>query len=91
MCETCGCGEKAAVPEHEAEQKKIEIEERVLSKNERLAEKNRDMFAATKVAVVNMVSSPGAGKTALLEHTISKLFVRRSNLFCEHRLSPAQR
>jgi hydrogenase nickel incorporation protein HypB len=73
MCETCGCGEKTAVHEHEAEQKKIEIEERVLSKNEGLAEKNRDMFAATKVAVVNMVSSPGAGKTTLLERTIREL------------------
>jgi hydrogenase nickel incorporation protein HypB len=73
MCETCGCSEKSAVPEHEAEQKKIELEERVLSKNERLAKKNRDVFAAAKVAVVNMVSSPGAGKTTLLERTISEL------------------
>ena len=73
MCETCGCGEKNAVHEHEAEHKKIELEERVLSKNERLAERNRGMFAATKVTVVNLVSSPGAGKTTLLERTIREL------------------
>jgi hydrogenase nickel incorporation protein HypB len=73
MCETCGCGEKTAVHEHEAEQKTIELKERVLSKNERLAERNRGMFAATKVTVVNLVSSPGAGKTTLLERTIREL------------------
>jgi hydrogenase nickel incorporation protein HypB len=73
MCETCGCSEKPAVPDREAEQKKIELEERVLNKNEQLAQKNRDVFASAKVAVVNMVSSPGAGKTTLLERTIKEL------------------
>jgi hydrogenase nickel incorporation protein HypB len=73
MCETCGCGEATTGQRHEAEQKKIELEERVLSKNERLAEKNRVVFVTAKVAVVNMVSSPGAGKTTLLERTIREL------------------
>jgi len=73
MCETCGCGETTAVHQHDTEQKTIELEERVLSKNERLAERNRGMFAVTKVTVVNLVSSPGAGKTTLLERTIREL------------------
>jgi len=73
MCETCGCGETTAFHQHETEQKMIELEERVLSKNDRLAERNRGMFAATKVTVLNLVSSPGAGKTTLLERTIREL------------------
>ena len=73
MCETCGCGVTTALHEHESEHKKIELEERVLSKNDRLAERNRGMFAAMKVMVVNLVSSPGAGKTTLLERTIRNL------------------
>lgn len=73
MCDTCGCSEKTAVPEQEADRKKIELEERVLGKNERLAERNRGVFSSSRVAVVNMVSSPGAGKTTLLERTIREL------------------
>lgn len=64
MCETCGCGE---------ELKMVELEERVLSKNDRLAERNRGIFDVTEVTAINLVSSPGAGKTALLERTITAL------------------
>jgi len=65
--------EKTAGRDREAEQKKIELEERVLDKNERLAQENRSTFAASKVTVLNLVSSPGAGKTSLLERTIREL------------------
>ncbi|MBW1679617.1 MAG: hydrogenase nickel incorporation protein HypB [Deltaproteobacteria bacterium] len=73
MCETCGCGETTVLHQRETEQKKIELEEKVLSKNDRLAERNRGIFEAMKVMVVNLVSSPGAGKTTLLERTIREL------------------
>ena len=73
MCETCGCGKTTVLHQHEPEQKKIELEKKVLDKNDRLAERNRGMFEATKVVVVNLVSSPGAGKTTLLERTIREL------------------
>ena len=48
--------------EHESEPKRVELEEKVLRHNDRLAERNRGIFEATQVLVVNLVSSPGAGK-----------------------------
>jgi hydrogenase nickel incorporation protein HypB len=75
MCETCGCADTTSLHQHDTDQKRIELEERVLSKNDRLAERNRGMFEAMKVMVVNLVSSPGAGKTTLLERTIRELKV----------------
>ncbi len=73
MCETCGCQEAVALHQQEDSKRKIELEEKVLSKNDRLAERNRGVFEAMKVVVVNLVSSPGAGKTTLLERTIREL------------------
>ena len=54
----------------------IEIRQGVLSKNDELAARLRERFAAAQVFVLNVVSSPGAGKTALLEKTISGLLER---------------
>lgn len=73
MCDSCGCGESAFVHHGEEKQRTIGLEEKILSKNDRLAERNRGIFEASKVLVVNMVSSPGAGKTMLLERTIQSL------------------
>lgn len=76
MCGTCGCAKPEAnhAPHlHEEESKRIELEERVLQHNDRLAERNRGIFEANRISVVNLVSSPGAGKTALLEKTILAL------------------
>jgi len=73
MCEQCGCGEVTSFHHHEIEPKRIKLEEEVLSKNDRLAERNRGIFEAMKVVVLNLVSSPGAGKTTLLEQTIRNL------------------
>ena len=42
----------------------------LLSRNERLAERNRGRFMAHGVTVLNIMSSPGSGKTALLERTL---------------------
>jgi hydrogenase nickel incorporation protein HypB len=73
MCKICGCGETAVLHQHKRESKKIELEEKVLSKNDSLAERNRGIFEVTRVLVINLVSSPGAGKTTLLERTIREL------------------
>jgi len=76
MCETCGCGTtnfNSSLHQHESQPKRIELEEKVLRQNDRLAERNRGIFEATKVLVVNLISSPGAGKTTLLETTIRAL------------------
>src|SRR5882724_8241700 len=51
----------------------IQLEEEILAKNDRLAERNRGWLAARRVAAWNLMSSPGAGKTTLLEHTIRRL------------------
>lgn len=50
-----------------------ELEARVLAKNDALAARNRAWLAGREILAVNLVSSPGAGKTALLERTISDL------------------
>ena len=72
MCDHCGCGTTGAEG-HEDKPRLIELEEQVLSKNDRLAGKNRSVFQASKVLVINLISSPGAGKTTLLEKTIAAL------------------
>ncbi len=52
---------------------KIKLEKKVLSRNDILAAELRAHFADENVAVINMVSSPGSGKTSLLEKTLSSL------------------
>ena len=51
----------------------MELEARVLAKNDALAAKNRAWFAGREILAVNLVSSPGAGKTTLLERTIREM------------------
>jgi hydrogenase nickel incorporation protein HypB len=51
----------------------VEVRQGVLKKNDLLARGLRDRFRAAGVYVVNLVSSPGAGKTALLEETLRRL------------------
>ena len=52
---------------------KIKLEQKVLSRNDILAAELRKLFGSEKVAVMNMVSSPGSGKTSLLEKTLGSL------------------
>jgi hydrogenase nickel incorporation protein HypB len=51
----------------------IEVEQDILHKNNLLAERNRGYFDAKNIVALNLVSSPGAGKTSLLERTIKEL------------------
>lgn len=51
----------------------ITLEQRVLAKNDVLAERNRGWLAGRGVTAFNVMSSPGAGKTTLLERTIGDL------------------
>ena len=51
----------------------ITIERKVLEKNDTIAAQNRRRFAEARLFVINVVSSPGAGKTSLLERTIGGL------------------
>ena len=51
----------------------IEVRERVMAKNDELAREVRRRLAEHDVAAFNVVSSPGSGKTALLERTLAVL------------------
>ncbi len=61
MCDTCGCGDSELVA--------VEIQESILAGNDRTAAHNRRHFVAEKALAVNLMGSPGSGKTALLEAT----------------------
>jgi hydrogenase nickel incorporation protein HypB len=61
MCETCGCGDPEIVP--------IEVQERILSDNDAQAGHNRSHFQGLGLLAINLMGSPGAGKTAVLEAT----------------------
>jgi hydrogenase nickel incorporation protein HypB len=69
MCETCGCGDPEMVP--------VEVQEKILSGNERQAAHNRAHFGEHGVLAINLMGSPGAGKTAVLEATARALSGRR--------------
>lgn len=69
MCDSCGCGDPELVP--------VEIQESLLAGNDHQAAHNRAHFAAFGVLAVNLMGSPGAGKTAILEATAAALSGRR--------------
>jgi hydrogenase nickel incorporation protein HypB len=51
----------------------VEIQEDILNENQKMAERNRGYFEARKIRAFNLVSSPGSGKTSLLEYTLNEL------------------
>jgi hydrogenase nickel incorporation protein HypB len=51
----------------------IKVLKDILGVNEQLAEKNRQLFDSNGIFTVNMMSSPGAGKTSLILQTIEKM------------------
>ena len=53
--------------------RKIELQVDILQKNNLIAERNRGYFEAKNIFALNFVSSPGSGKTSLLEKTIKEL------------------
>ncbi|HET9928812.1 MAG TPA: hydrogenase nickel incorporation protein HypB, partial [Rubrobacter sp.] len=57
---------------HRKAVKKV-VRENVLDANDTLARANRDLFDRAGTYTINMMSSPGAGKTALLERTLERL------------------
>lgn len=52
---------------------KISVVRDILEANDRIAQQNRALFDENNLLVINLMSSPGAGKTSLLERTISAL------------------
>jgi len=65
MCDSCGCGDSDIVP--------VAVHERILANNERVARHNREHFHDHQVTVINLMGSPGSGKTAVLEATARML------------------
>src|SRR5512140_848964 len=61
MCTDCGCGDNELVP--------VEIHAKLLANNDRTARHNREHFLEHEVLALNLMGSPGSGKTALLEAT----------------------
>jgi hydrogenase nickel incorporation protein HypB len=55
----------------------ISLEQKVLAKNDLLADENRKWLAERNILAFNVTSSPGSGKTTLLERTIREVAPRR--------------
>ncbi|WP_347989331.1 hydrogenase nickel incorporation protein HypB [Methylomonas sp. AM2-LC] len=51
----------------------VQIEQDILTKNNQYAQENRQFFSERAMLVLNLVSSPGSGKTSLLTETIHRL------------------
>lgn len=71
MCDQCGC--HIHDHDHEPPSREIQVLRHLLADNDRQAYHNRQHFDANQVLVINLMSSPGSGKTALLEATIDAL------------------
>jgi hydrogenase nickel incorporation protein HypB len=65
MCESCGCGDPDILPVH--------VHESLLANNDHQAQHNREHFQAGRVVALNIMGSPGSGKTALLEATAKRI------------------
>ncbi len=81
MCRDCGCSlgpaatraPLAADPSAPGRTETIEVITAILGENDRVAAHNREHFDASGLLALNLMSSPGAGKTSLLEATIRAL------------------
>ena len=83
MCDTCGCnitpGNKYLIKEGgklslaSNGMTSISVLKNLMSENDHIATHNREHFDQHNVLAVNLMSSPGSGKTALLETTIQQL------------------
>ncbi len=61
MCDDCGCGDPELVP--------VDVHEHILADNDERAAHLREHFVEAGVLAINLMGSPGAGKTAVLEQT----------------------
>ncbi len=71
MCTTCGCGGPA--PEGAPRRRRVSLERSLLARNDAFAAANREAWAARGILALNLVSSPGSGKTSLLVATLQRL------------------
>lgn len=72
MCQSCSC----SVEDHHQELsikghfRQVQIAQEILHKNTHLAQQNRAYFKSQGVLVLNILSAPGSGKTALIERML---------------------
>jgi hydrogenase nickel incorporation protein HypB len=80
MCDTCDCGSNNATVTIRkpgqvygpppAASRTVQVEIDVLAKNAEISAHNRTFFESKRILALNLVSSPGSGKTTILERTI---------------------
>ena len=88
MCDSCGCSqpdeavtftrpgrgvEAGHRHDDQSARRVLQVEEDVLAKNAGIAGHNRDFLEDRNILALNLVSSPGSGKTTILERTIKEL------------------
>lgn len=83
MCDTCGCGQPdhthdhkhdhAHRHDHDHQQNLVKLHEDIMSRNDNYADQNRAFFKERGIFALNLVSSPGSGKTTLIEKTLRML------------------
>ena len=69
-----------------SEPRLVEVRRNVLKQNDVIARALRDEFRDAGVFVVSLVSSPGSGKTALLERTLASLDRKSTRLNSSHEI-----
>lgn len=84
MCENCGCANHShdshlvANPDHPHSSRHLPIQQAILAKNDRLAHDLRETLQHRGIIALNLLSSPGSGKTSLIERTLTDLTPRFS-------------
>ncbi len=88
MCQECGCGTGGGsahiggahshqhdhhAHDHPHDHRTLAVNRSLMEKNERLADLNRKEFRRKKLLVLNVVSSPGSGKTTFIRETAVRL------------------
>lgn len=66
-------GHRHSHQSHRAQGRVVAVQEAVLGKNDGIAAHNREFFKERRIVALNLVSSPGSGKTTILERTIREL------------------
>lgn len=89
MCDTCGCnithGNESLIrpggklQKTESGKEAVSVLHSLLHENDHTAKHNREHFDRSNVLAINLMSSPGAGKTALLEATIQQLGLKSNS------------
>ena len=73
MCDTCGCNITPGNRDSQGGKLAVDVLKGLLSDNDYQAQHNREHFDKYQVLALNLMSSPGSGKTRLLEATIDAL------------------